>query len=297
MESEIKSQRIPGTQLQQDSSDRNGVPSLRTTPVNSGGGQSSTETLEFTGERIVPGRTAEALFREHEERYVFAGQYVTGKKVLDIACGTGAGTSFLRKAGAQSVWGFDIDPAAIEFAKARYRNCEFAECEATALCLPDSSMDVVVSFETLEHLRDQERFLWECQRVLRPGGLLLCSTPNLGISRWSASNHFHVREFHPMEFRDLLASVFSSVELFGQRDRDILSYVPRKTARRVLEKLQLMGDLERIVFRKTLAEPFREEFVNDVSAMRESISAYRRNFLKQPTFLIAVVRKVEKAPV
>src|SRR6267143_674405 len=103
--------------------------------------------LEFTGERIVPGKTGEALFREHEERYVFAGQHVSGKDVLDVACGTGVGTSFLRGAGARRVWGLDIDPDAIAFAKARYGDCEFAESDATDLCLPDSSIDVVVSFE------------------------------------------------------------------------------------------------------------------------------------------------------
>src|SRR5262245_26418201 len=47
----------------------------------------TTPTLEVTGERIIPGKTAEKLFREHEERYVFAGQYVSGKDVLDVACG------------------------------------------------------------------------------------------------------------------------------------------------------------------------------------------------------------------
>ena len=87
--------------------------------------------LEFTGERIVPGKTAEALFRHHEERYIFAGQYVRGKDVLDIACGTGVGASFLRGAGAHRVWGLDIDPDAISFAKARYAECEFAQSDAT----------------------------------------------------------------------------------------------------------------------------------------------------------------------
>ena len=244
--------------------------------------------LEFTGERIVPGKTAEALFHEHEERYVFAGQYVSGKDVLDVACGTGVGTAFLRAAGARRVWGLDIDGDAIAFAKARYLECEFLQCDATYLCLPDNSVDVVVSFETLEHLNNQREFLMECRRVLRPGGTLVCSTPNLAISRWSASNPFHFREFYPTEFRELLASDFASVELFGQRNRAFLSYVPRKMLLRVLERLQLRGRVERLVVRRAAAESFRTVFVRDASGSRESISIYRRSFLRQPTFLIAV---------
>jgi 2-polyprenyl-3-methyl-5-hydroxy-6-metoxy-1,4-benzoquinol methylase len=247
--------------------------------------------LKFTGERIVPGKTAEALFREHEERYVFAGQYVSGKDVLDVACGSGVGTAFLQSAGARRVSGLDIDPDAIAFAKARYPECEFAQSDATALCLPDASVDVVVSFETLEHLRDQTKFLRECRRALRPNGTLICSTPNRAISRWSAENPFHVREFYPSEFREVLESIFSTVELFGQRDRVYVPYVARKTLRRILERSHVSGRVERLLARKTETEPFRARFVADAASLRENISVYRRGgFLRQPTFLIAVAR-------
>ncbi len=218
--------------------------------------------LEFTGERIVPGKTAEALFREHEERYVFAGQYVAGKEVLDVACGTGVGTSFLRGAGARRVWGLDIDSEAIAFAKARYGECEFAQNDATDLRLPDSSVDVVVSF----------------------------STPNLEISRWGRDNPFHVREFHPMEFKELVESVFSRVELFGQRNRACLTYVPKKIILRGLERLRLRGTVEKILARKSDSGSFRAGFINDVSRLRESVQAYHPSILSQPSFLIAVAR-------
>jgi 2-polyprenyl-3-methyl-5-hydroxy-6-metoxy-1,4-benzoquinol methylase len=251
------------------------------------------ESLKFTGERIVPGRTAEALFREHEQRYVFAGQYVSGKNVLDIACGTGVGTSFLLRNGATRVWGFDIDAEAVAFAKAKYPDCEFGQCDATALnlLLEDASLDVVVSFETLEHLKPQREFLLACRRVLKPGGLLICSTPNLGVSRWSASNPYHVREFHPEEFRDLLESMFASVELFSQTNRALLSYAPRKLLRRALDAVHLTGGVERLLGRRPPGESLREDFINDIPALNGSISKYQRSFLNQPTFLLAVARK------
>lgn len=246
--------------------------------------------LRFTGERIVPGQTEEALFREHEERYVFAGQYVFGKDVLDVACGTGVGTEFLRVSGARTVWGLDIDPGAIAFAKARFTECSFAQSDASALCLPDNSLDLVVSFETLEHLTDSRKFLQECQRVLRPDGILICSTPNRALSRWSAENPYHVREFYPSEFKALLESMFVCIELFGQRTRAILAYAPRKIARRVLQYMQLSRSIDKLLARKPNAAPLPVTFIDDLS-MRRNISVYRPNVLHQPMFLLAVAHK------
>src|ERR1700726_2641680 len=65
--------------------------------------------IHYTGERIVPGKIPENLFLEHGPRYVFAGGFVNGMRVLDVACGSGIGTHYLLKAGAQSCLGFDID--------------------------------------------------------------------------------------------------------------------------------------------------------------------------------------------
>ena len=244
--------------------------------------------LEYTGERIVPGKTPEALFREHEERYVFAAQYVAERDVLDVACGTGVGSSFLQRAGARSVLGLDIDPKAIAFAKATYGDCEFAQSDAMALCLKDNSVDVVVSFETLEHLQEPEGFLMECRRVLRSGGTLVCSTPNLEISRWGSGNPFHVHEFSPRGFKGLVGSIFSSAEFFGQRNRMFLPRVGKLVILRALERLRLRGGVEWILRRRSAPGYPRTEFANDVSALRGAISPHRWDFLRQPTFLIAV---------
>jgi ubiquinone/menaquinone biosynthesis C-methylase UbiE len=250
--------------------------------------------LEFTGERIVPGKTADSLFREHEERYVFAGQYVAGKDILDVACGTGVGTSFLREVGARSVRGIDIDPGAIAFASATYEDCHFAQGDATSLCLPDSSVDVVVSFETIEHVTDQRKFFLECRRVLRPGGMLVCSTPNRSISRWRADNPFHVRELFPSEFRDLLDSLFFPVELFAQNNISYLFYIIRVIALQALDRLRLRRTMKRILRAESEVKEFRMGFINDTQAMSGSIAAYRSSFLVQPTYLIAVAGKASK---
>lgn len=252
--------------------------------------------LEFTGERIVPGKTAEALFREHEERYVFAGQYVVGKDVLDVACGTGIGTSYLRQAGARKVSGLDLDPGAIAFAKVNYPECEFAQSDATALSLPDGSVDVVVSFETIEHIKDQKKFLQECRRVLRTEGSLICSTPNLGISRWGPENPHHFREFDPSEFKELLESVFPSVQLFGQGNRSYLPFVARRVILRGLERVQLRDRVQKFMFCSSAAVSQRQKFIGDTSRMRQIISRYQDRFLSRPTFLIAVASAPSDRP-
>jgi ubiquinone/menaquinone biosynthesis C-methylase UbiE len=246
--------------------------------------------LEFTGERIVPGKTVEALFREHEERYVFAGQHVAGKDVLDVACGTGVGTEYLRIAGASRVWGLDIDPGAIAYAKSRYAGCEFAECEATSLCLPDESVDVVVSFETLEHLKDQRKFITECWRVLRSGGMLICSTPNTTIYGWQGTNPFHIHELSTREFKGLLGSYLCEVRLFSQAEQIYPAFVLKRIASRVVDRLRLKEAIKRILGMKAPPPGMRGEFSAERSAAC-GIQPYRGAWMIQPTYVVAVGRK------
>ncbi len=246
--------------------------------------------LEFTGERIVPGKTAEVLFRQHEQRYVFAGQYVSGKDVVDVACGTGVGTSYLRAVGARSVQGVDIDPDAVAFAQASYANCEFAQGDAADLCLPDSSTDVVVSFETLEHLKDQRKFLMECRRVLKPEGILICSTPNQVLSRWGKTNQYHFHELTTNEFGDLLGSMFSEVKLYGQQCRVYPLYVGRKVLLKVLDRVHLTEPVTRLLRPQRVTAIQRTGFSGQPNGLTGEIRPHQATLWIQPTFVIGVAR-------
>jgi len=205
--------------------------------------------LEFTAERIIPGKTPEALFREHEERYIFAGQYVAGKDVLDVACGMGIGTSYLRRAGATACYGFDVNVPSIQYAKSVYPECKFAVCDAGGLSLPEESVDVVVSFETIEHLADPAAFLSECRRVLRPNGLLICSTPDYGLFRWVPPNPYHVSEMRPDELLSRVMEKFICCDLYGQTSVNYPAYVAQAILRKrvvpVLDRFGLKGLLQR----------------------------------------------------
>ena len=178
--------------------------------------------LEFTGERFVPGIAGE-IAHEHWHRYAFARRYVAGKRVLDAACGEGYGSALLAGLAAQ-VTGIDIDAAAIAHARASYAavaNVRFEEASAATLPLPDACIDVVVSFETIEHLpRElQPRMLAEFARVLTRDGVLILSAPN-PVEYSAARNYrnpFHQHEPDRAELESLLAGAFAARRWFRQR--------------------------------------------------------------------------------
>lgn len=248
--------------------------------------------LSFTGERIVPGAVSETLFQEHEARYIFASRFVKDKDVLDVACGTGIGTHYLLKAGARSCTGLDIDGQVIDYAKTIYKGCEFAQGDATNVCASDCCVDIVVSFETIEHIKDHGKFLSECHRILRPGGILICSTPNRTMSRWAPENPHHVREFTVTEFRDVLEAVFSDIKLFGQQRMNVLLYASQRVISRALHALRLMDTAKRLV-RWKIAPPLalRTEFGGVPIDSGNEIRPYPRALLMQPRYVIAVGRK------
>ncbi len=180
--------------------------------------------MEFTGERVVPGKTPETIYDEHIYRYIFAAGLAKEKTVLDVACGTGYGVDYMAKKGAKRVVGADISAEAANYAWERYgrgRETDFVGADGLKLPFVDDSFDAVVSFETIEHIRQYGKFLAECRRVLKVGGLLVCSTPNRRIFSPNLPkpiNTFHVKEFWPDEFHRLLSRYFTGVTFYGQCD-------------------------------------------------------------------------------
>jgi SAM-dependent methyltransferase len=175
------------------------------------------DPLSATGERLIPElQHGQLVHAEHLARYRFAAQLARGRRVLDVASGEGYGARILAAAGAASVTGADVDEQAVEHARSRYPEAEFVTGDIAKLPLEDGAFDLVVSFETIEHVPKPEEALRELRRVLAPDGRLVISTPNK--HQYLVENEFHEREFTHEEFVELLGGLFPSVQVALQHN-------------------------------------------------------------------------------
>lgn len=178
--------------------------------------------MEFTGERYIPELKSAKISYEHWHRYIFARRFCTQKTVLDVACGEGYGSSYL-SAFAKEVTGIDISDESVTHAKNKYTgsNIHFLQSNATKLPFPESNFDVIVSFETLEHLtaEDQRLFLAESARVLNDKGIMIVSTPNKKIYSDDPqyTNPYHLAEFYRADFETFLLEFYKTVIIFNQQ--------------------------------------------------------------------------------
>lgn len=180
---------------------------------------SPSESLERSGERYTGAAGAEVKHEQYH-RYFFALQFCDKKEVLDVASGEGYGSALLGTV-AQQVSGIDLSPEAVARASRNYgsERVSFTVGDYAAISLSDASVDVVVSFETLEHVADREKFFCEIKRILRPDGMLVISTPNAKVYKDLAMRPkpSQVKELDADEFSAILSEHFSNYRLLGQR--------------------------------------------------------------------------------
>jgi SAM-dependent methyltransferase/GT2 family glycosyltransferase len=178
-------------------------------------------SVDATGERFLPSMGLQMSI-EHWHRYFLAARFASDADVLDLACGQGYGSNYLA-AYAKSVVGVDVDATTIEQAARAYNapNLRYLQGSVEAIPLPANSVDLVVSFETIEHVsaEQQAAFFAEVRRVLRPAGKLVISTPDKAVYSTARgySNPYHVREYERAEFVETLRASFAHVRIAGQR--------------------------------------------------------------------------------
>ena len=216
--------------------------------------------LSLTGERTLPDVPEENYwYRRHLTVYEWIAERVKGLDVVDMACGEGYGSAVLARRAAR-VTGVDANPEAHEHARARYTRpgLGFARELVETWAEP---VDAVVFLQTIEHVEDPGAILDHFKSILRPGGVVFVSTPNLltlaGPGREKSDNPWHVKEYRADEFRELCRAHFERVELLGL-------FHARKMALHqwVIEQLRW----DDVHARLGITKPFYDRFVPAISA-------------------------------
>lgn len=208
-------------------------------------------TLSVTWERLIPKQmaddpTSRRIVEVHLSRYHTAAQYVGGKRVLDIASGAGYGTQLLGHASAQFVLGVDVCPQTVKYAQLHYAapNVQFLCADAEQFRW-ESPFDVVVSFETIEHLQHPDRFVQNIYNLLVPGGMFLLSLP-LGDTQHI--DPYHLQALSQENVLELLEATGFSICRYERDDfcmsrSNLLALAKRYPAARPSTRHQLLTRL------------------------------------------------------
>ena len=165
---------------------------------------------EWTGERLETHIFTETA-TEHLHRYAIACEYVKNKKVLDIASGEGYGSNILSQYAAYVI-GVDISEDTVNLANQKYvkSNLTFKQGSTSLIPIDDNTIDVVISFETIEHHNQHHEMMIEIKRILCPDGILIISTPDKKNYTDTPQylNPFHIKELYLDEFKSLIKNYF-----------------------------------------------------------------------------------------
>jgi len=183
------------------------------------------EELKYTGERIVSGeKTLLPMRIENLARYQFFAARMGGGKILDLGCGDGEGTGYLRGLADWDVYSIDIAADAVRFASKTYGGMGrgvIARVDVRRLAFEASAFDGIISVEVIEHIEHPEVYLSEARRVLKENGVFGLTTPNrlrTAPARCQGSSwRAHVREYSPSELINMTARYFPHVELWGEQ--------------------------------------------------------------------------------
>lgn len=166
-------------------------------------------TTEITSDKIA---SDNPLHHRLLSAYVFSQKYIKGD-VLELGCGEGRGIDIiLRKS--KSFTAIDKIKDVIEKLSSKYKDNVFISSNFPPLSdIEDNSFDTIISFQVIEHIQDDTQYISEIERILRPGGVALITTPNIKMTL--TRNPWHVREYTSEELNNLCRKYFSQVDVLG----------------------------------------------------------------------------------
>ena len=173
----------------------------------------------------------------------------------------------LAKAGSRKTIGVDLSEKTIGEAKKKYsiENLDFMVGDAQMALFPQDRFDLIVSFETIEHVKLPGEFLLALTKILKPDGTFICSTPvrTGGSLSDKPSNPFHLREWNLSEFKSLLSRYFSEIDILGQSFYFLENPIPfNRTIQKFFCKLFFKNELQKL-FRESVARfPDLPKFFN-----------------------------------
>jgi SAM-dependent methyltransferase len=246
--------------------------------------------FEWTGERLTTGKDNEIVIH-HLHRYAIALDLVKNKIVLDIASGEGYGGNLLSK-NAKNVIGVDIDTTVIEFAKSKYKkyNLEFKVGSADKIPVESNSIDVVVSFETIEHHDKHDEMFEEIIRVLKPDGILIMSSPDKLNYRDIPKfyNPFHIKELYREEFKQLIEKHFKNATIYYQSVVYGSLIVPENGLGKNFSEFE--GDFEKINSHSTIKTPVYNLCIASNGSLSETLN-YNFSFFNAQNMLTTILGK------
>ncbi|NIJ11121.1 SAM-dependent methyltransferase [Saccharomonospora amisosensis] len=245
------------------------------------------QTLHLTGERTVPGVVEENYwFARHEAAYLALLPHCAGETVLEAGCGEGYGAALIADTGSRVV-ALDYDQPTMTHVARNYPRLGAVRSNLAFLPVGTAAVGVVANLQVIEHLWDQQGFLAECHRVLRPGGKLLVTTPNrLTFTPDSPTplNPYHTRELSPAELAELLTDAGFAVEsLHGLRHGDRLRELDARHGGSIIE-----AQLDVVLGSMPGQASWPGELLADVASVRAADFAIDGDDLDSSLDLIAV---------
>ncbi len=206
--------------------------------------------------------------KDHLCRYEFAKQYANNKRVLDIACGCGYGSYLLAKEGnANEVTGVDLNEDSVRYGSHRYKHPKVKQFvgDATEYTF-GNKFDLIVSFETIEHIPDYEKFLKNIEKALADDGILLISSPIVTETTTKSINPYHVIEWSMNDFISLINKYFVVEDVYVQSINLIQTQVKQLSIyKRILRKFGLLKSENKTTIpnNPVIFEKFENQFSAD----------------------------------